>query len=428
MQFYFKILFSFCLLLNSSDAVPDNMWLRQSSPVTAPLFNCTFTDTLNGWAAGDSGIIIHTSDGGSNWIIQNNPVNYYINDIFFINKRLGWAVSNEYANEGTTILKTTNGGNNWTAEPFQDSIKIFRTVYFLDSLTGYLGGYEGTIFKTTDAGNSWNEMMDDSTKFTFAPITKFCFVSKEVGFACGGQMDVAGVIWRTTNSGMFWVADYYAPEPFYDIYIKDPLNLISVGGDFEYGAQLTKTSDAGINWNYESLQMFGQGQSLDFRTAAEGWMALGFSQTWAVTYDSGISWSSVPTINNSTIYSVVFADSLHGWAVGYEGRILKYNPQTVGIINLNSRIPVSVILNQNHPNPFNPKTIISYELPVANHVSLRVYDALGKFVATLVNEKQNAGRYNYQLSTINYQLSSGIYFYKLTAGKFSETKRMVLLK
>jgi hypothetical protein len=61
-------------------------------------------------------------------------------------------------------------------------------------------------------------------------------------------------------------------------------------------------------------------------------------------------------------------------------------------------------------------------------VSLKVYDVLGNEVATLVNETKPAGSYNYQFSTVNYQLSSGIYFYRLEAGDFSETKRMILLK
>jgi hypothetical protein len=61
-------------------------------------------------------------------------------------------------------------------------------------------------------------------------------------------------------------------------------------------------------------------------------------------------------------------------------------------------------------------------------VSLKVYDALGKEVAVLVNEIKPAGNYNYQFSTVNYQLSSGIYFYRLEAGDFTDTKRMILLK
>jgi hypothetical protein len=83
-------------------------------------------------------------------------------------------------------------------------------------------------------------------------------------------------------------------------------------------------------------------------------------------------------------------------------------------------------LTQNFPNPFNPNTIINYQLPISNFVSLKVYDALGKEVATLVNQKQNSGSYEVEFNGEG--LPSGIYFYKLEAGDFVETKRMILLK
>jgi len=90
--------------------------------------------------------------------------------------------------------------------------------------------------------------------------------------------------------------------------------------------------------------------------------------------------------------------------------------------------PTGYSLNQNYPNPFNPVTVINYQLPVSGFVSLKVYDILGNEVANLVNEKQNSGSYSYRFSTVNYQLSSGIYFYTLRANGYSDTKRMTLLK
>jgi xylan 1,4-beta-xylosidase len=85
-------------------------------------------------------------------------------------------------------------------------------------------------------------------------------------------------------------------------------------------------------------------------------------------------------------------------------------------------------LNQNYPNPFNPGTFISYQLPAASNVSLKVYDILGKEVATLVNEHEQAGNYTVQLPTFGTKYSSGVYFYTLRAGDFVQTKRMVVIK
>jgi len=108
---------------------------------------------------------------------------------------------------------------------------------------------------------------------------------------------------------------------------------------------------------------------------------------------------------------------------------------TTGVRNL-MKIPDGYTLRQNYPNPFNPSTKISYSLPERNFVTLKVYDVLGNEVATLVNEEKPAGNYEIIFSAKGgsasgrnaYNLSSGIYFYKLTAGNSSEVKKMILLK
>jgi len=83
-------------------------------------------------------------------------------------------------------------------------------------------------------------------------------------------------------------------------------------------------------------------------------------------------------------------------------------------------------LSQNYPNPFNPKTVINYKLQVTGNAKIMVYDVLGNEVATLVNEKQNAGSYSVEFDGSNF--SSGIYFYRISSGNFNETKRMMLIK
>jgi hypothetical protein len=92
----------------------------------------------------------------------------------------------------------------------------------------------------------------------------------------------------------------------------------------------------------------------------------------------------------------------------------------------NEKFPEEFELYQNFPNPFNPSTIIKYSIPTSEFVSLIVYDMLGKEVATLVNEEQSAGNYEVDFNAAG--LSSGIYFYKLTAGSFVETKKMILMR
>ena len=91
-----------------------------------------------------------------------------------------------------------------------------------------------------------------------------------------------------------------------------------------------------------------------------------------------------------------------------------------------ANIPTEFILHQNYPNPFNPSTKISWQSPVSSHQTLKIYDVLGNEVATLVNEHRNAGSYEVDFNAS--ALSSGVYFYRIQAGDFVETKKMMLVK
>jgi hypothetical protein len=89
-------------------------------------------------------------------------------------------------------------------------------------------------------------------------------------------------------------------------------------------------------------------------------------------------------------------------------------------------LPKQFFLYQNYPNPFNPTTVISYQLPAISFVTLKIYDVLGREVRMLVAERQNAGNHSVTFDAKN--LPSGIYFYRIQAGSFIETKKMILLK
>jgi hypothetical protein len=111
------------------------------------------------------------------------------------------------------------------------------------------------------------------------------------------------------------------------------------------------------------------------------------------------------------------------------------------IVSVNSEdiLPTTYALNQNYPNPFNPSTTIKYQIPAVvdanfastTNVSLIVYDILGREVATLVNEKQKPGHYEVEFNCHSgacRNLTSGVYFYKLSAGEFIQTKKMLMIK
>ncbi|MEW6194356.1 MAG: T9SS type A sorting domain-containing protein [Bacteroidota bacterium] len=120
----------------------------------------------------------------------------------------------------------------------------------------------------------------------------------------------------------------------------------------------------------------------------------------------------------------------------YYTALIKYTGDGTSSVISNGIIPDKFELKQNYPNPFNPTTTISYKLQEASHVTLKVYDLLGKEVATLVDEYEQAGTYNAQFSThqtnggqvLNSQLSSGVYFYTIKTDNFTETRKMTLIK
>jgi hypothetical protein len=111
-----------------------------------------------------------------------------------------------------------------------------------------------------------------------------------------------------------------------------------------------------------------------------------------------------------------------------------YYSQFVTGIQDKSVQPNEFVLHQNYPNPFNPSTVISWQLAVGSHVSLKIFDVLGNEIATLVNEEQPVGRYSIKFNTTNNNqlttnsLPSGVYFYQLRAGNFVQTKKIIVLK
>jgi predicted phosphodiesterase len=150
---------------------------------------------------------------------------------------------------------------------------------------------------------------------------------------------------------------------------------------------------------------------------------------WTEVVSPSLSSSDEWTINefqpiNTRYVKIDYISSNQGtWAGLWEGELWGYAPNSVGI---EGTIPDGFTLEQNYPNPFNPSTKIRFTISDSRYSILKVYDLLGNEVATLVNEEKPPGTYEAEFNAEN--LSSGIYFYQLTAGAFSEKKKMILLK
>jgi hypothetical protein len=195
---------------------------------------------------------------------------------------------------------------------------------------------------------------------------------------------------------------------------------------------ILKSTNSGVNWSIQPVPLGNALNSVYFTNALTGWVA-GWIGSIMYTSNGGTNWTDQTSGTVNSLRSIYFANSLTGWAVGDLGTILKTgNGGITGIKPISNITPENFSLYQNYPNPFNPVTKIKFDIKESvvrsqnSVVKLRVFDILGKEVATLVNEQLQPGTYEVTFDASQY--SSGIYFYKLTTEGFTETKRMMLVK
>ncbi len=205
-------------------------------------------------------------------------------------------------------------------------------------------------------------------------------------------------------------------------------------GDWTSGGTWTAADTTNLA---NMLVMYDDGTHGDV-TAGDNWWSLKITVPSGTNggkyeYKFGAMYPGADTVNNGSEYM----DNEAGFGINHSF-ILRDGPSVsiankwavqaplTGIERVDNTIPDNFTLSQNYPNPFNPSTLINYSIPSPGIVTLKVFDMLGREVATLVNEQQPAG--NYKVSFDASQLASGVYFYRITANKFVSTKKMLLLK
>ena len=445
-------------------------WIKQiNEEICDDLFAVDFIDENSGWAVGWNGGVIKTTNGGNEWI---NPVNWLGKSLYSfesMDENNCWT-----AGENGTILKTTNSGTNWVDHSIQ-TLNLISDIFFINQDNGWIvgsdnswpfGSYRGICGKTTNNGIDW--LTQD---LTWVPSSVF-FINQNMGWIAGSTNEVYpnynGVVYKSTDGGNTWINKFNGSDPsgFIDIYFKDEGNgwvvgnygeifMTTDGGDNwieqsigndtyrqiffineSFGwitgtSELLITTDGGFNWNVSNVPTNGGLNSAYFVNQNIGWVVGGnvyYNEIWKTT-DGGINWiNSFNGIHN--LYSVYFINENIGWTVGEDGIILKTTNGGTTFLEEESEITKTFALSQNFPNPFNPVTTISYQIPQTGFVSLKVYDILGREVATLVNEEKPAGSYEVEFNPASSikNPASGIYFYQLQAGNYSETKKMILLR
>lgn len=423
------------------------------------------------------------SDNPPGWYQQELPVADYINDIFFLDSLNGWLITDSFGgNDSGYVLRTSDGGNTWSIL-FYAFIK-FKSLQFVDSNIGYIGGGDGfaRVLKTTDGGNSWSI-------FTFPTtiIDDIFFVNKDTGWVCADDVFDGG-LWKTTNGGQNWIKQL---DQTYD-----PAKLFFINKDTGWFGkfpedELYKTTNGGNNWHLQYTFQPSTFKDILFINEDSGWISLGSNEVqfssnggdnWIIQYlppkggliltsrsqklstingktiwtvggnlffgmgrvrgivykstNSGNNWYyQIPdtAINISSYNNIQFINDTIGWAAYYAIiHTTDGGGPLVSLSSSNTEIPKDFFLAQNYPNPFNPKTVISYELRVASSVKLKVFNVQGKEIRTLINQRQNAGKYSVDFD--GSELATGFYFYRLELfsekGReiVTETKTMVLVR
>jgi photosystem II stability/assembly factor-like uncharacterized protein len=401
-------------------------WYPQNSGTTKNLNAVQFVDENIGWAVGDSGLILKTSDAGASWISVISGTTENLNDIQIVNSDIGWIAGGtwhgSYPHFSAVILKTIDGGSNWSQQMVDTTYRL-NAVSFIDDNIGWsVGerdyGIPGKILKTTNGGNNWISQSCQGTNGLFS----VHFVDSNTGWAVGNDD-----LHKTTDGGVNWAILH----PFWylnSIFFRDSNTGWAVGFNNlppRPEAAILKTMDGGTVWS--SLD-FGASLSLiavHFSDDYTGWV-VGFPGAIYKTTDEGDNWISQISGVSNTLRSVFVTDSNTAWVVGEYGTILHTTNGGVSSVDNETIQPTDFILSQNFPNPFNSATAIQYLIPQRRNVTLKVYDILGNEVASLVSEEKDQGVYTVNFAANN--LASGLYFYQLKAGSFVETKKMILLR
>jgi photosystem II stability/assembly factor-like uncharacterized protein len=418
--------FALCTSLLFTHWKAAGQWVRQAFPTSDYLFKVRFVDPDTGWVL--SSHIYRTTNEGLTWIAQDSSVGVCSalaalspNVVFYAN-----------AYSGNGIRRTTDGGSHWETV---DTLSLYYTdFHFVDAQNGFaVGGSWGsvsipTVRKTTDGGATWTTIWTGPPGAEFQGVT---FVGPTLGWA----VTYYGLMFHTTDGGYDWFFQdsvgrgAYFNVPMRDVQFTSPDSGWAVGG-IAGNNVIARTTDAGMNWTY----VRPGGSSL--REIAMVDSRVGWFTGWgngspfiARTTNGGETWETQPfdPPDNIGFESISMVNKSVGWVCGAEGRVYRTtNGGTTFIPQSDQRLPKQILLEQNYPNPFNPSTRIRYGLPSTSAVQLTVFNTLGQQVATLVQGEQEAGYHEVRLDGT--QLSSGVYFYRIQARDFVQTKKLVLLR
>ena len=389
------------------------------------------------------------------------PAGNVLYGVWFVNANTGFISGG--TSSSRVIKKTTDGGNSWFNVYFEPDPATFFSLQFLNETTGFVYGYESEVFRTTNAGANWDLIYIGANGVYSGE-----FLDYNTGIISGFNYNSSN-IHKTTNAGSNWttlntplVGQHFLFQVFFR---NSNLAFLSSSSYTTSVPNILRTSDGGANWSFVYT---GTASQVAFKIAdinSDTMITVGQAGSILRTYNAGLNWSNssfgsynlngitmrnnliayavgenviIKTANtgsnwtvqytpSSNLQAVFFLNDQTGWACGSQGKLFKTTNGGATAIHINGNtIPDKFSLSQNYPNPFNPFTNIKFDIPFSSIVKLIIYDLHGREINILVNEELTPGAYEVNWNASNNP--SGVYFYRLTAGDFSRTKKMVMIK
>lgn len=360
--------------------------------------------------------VYRSTNNGNSWYTVNNGLPYLIiRDL----TSLGTNIYAAYQNNNLTqngIYYSTNNGDEWiyrwnTLNRYINVIKAKDSIFYI-----------GLYYKSGDYGL---ERSNDSGK-TFMTVYSTALYNEgvwDVEFMNANDvyLTTGDNILRSTNYGNNWVSVYSGSV--YKLEISG--NNIYGGGS--YGTGVVMSSNNGQNWS-----------SIGMNDKNINSMAAYGNYLFVNTYDSGIfmtnnngtNWynrnQGIPSPYIIGFNELFISDNYIFSAASSYGAWRRQLTDIISVKNISTVIPDKYLLEQNFPNPFNPRTVIRFKLSGYSNVQIKVYDADGREVQTLVNERLQPG--TYETTFDGSGLSSGVYFYNMISEGYTETKKMVLVR
>jgi len=313
-RFYISRALAIAIILIFSAAFPvigqtlpaDGSWQELSpAPQSNTLRSIYFTTSSVGWAAGDSGTIIKTSDGGATWSQQTSGTTNNLNCIRFVDSNTGWA-----AGKSGVILKTTNGGSTWSPQSSGVADTI-TSIYGVSTSVCYATA-GSAVLKTTDGGATWIALDTGAGR----ELRSISFLGSSAGWAAGD-----GIILKTTNGGITWQACTLpsgCSAVLRSIYFLDTSDGWAAGD----GGIILRTIDGGTTWTSKPSTTTSDLYAIRFVSWNTGW-AVGDNGTILKSTDTGLTWLPQVSGTSDALYAVHPIDTYTCWAAGYLGEMLR---------------------------------------------------------------------------------------------------------